>query len=84
MHIASAGNSDTACLQALFDKGYRVICDDEYTAIKLNSDGTENTFSGDTAMEVLGLVTIGEMWGENWQKKGLGRSAWERIEYGVG
>jgi hypothetical protein len=74
--ITIAGNVDTACLNKLLDKGYKLkVKDSEYIAEK---DG--NTFVGLNAIELLGVVCLFEEDGEKW---GLNDrdNAWKEIEY---
>jgi hypothetical protein len=78
LHIATAGNSTTACLQVVLDKGFKVTHREggTYHATK---EGF--SYAAETPIELLGLVALGEMYGEDWQHRGLGRDAWEQIEY---
>ena len=66
--IASAGNYDTACYGALFQKGYQV-------SIIVNPDGKTGlykaekdqlSFIGESPIETFGLVALYELRGENW------------------
>ena len=66
--ISSAGNSDTACFGALIQKGYRV-------GIIKNSDGKTglykaerngDVFIGHSPIEILGLIALFELRGEEW------------------
>lgn len=87
--IGSAGNAITACLQALLDKGYRLraVGPDEEGCYSYVASRDGESFAAENGMELLGLVALWEMWGEDWQNKGLGRGRkggedpWEQIEY---
>jgi hypothetical protein len=84
MKLTATGNSESACLQSIFDKGYKItfkvfdeelykeiIC--EYRAIK-----NKNEFSAFSPMELLGLIHMWELQGNNWTSED---NVWSRIEY---
>lgn len=80
--IASAGNSDMACLQCLIDKGYKlkcVRCKGEERGTYVAEKG-EHTFAAENGIELLGLVALWERWGRGWQEKGCGKGTWDKIE----
>lgn len=93
--IGLAGNAETACLQLMLSKGYTVSCTTEevlrpvdqfapkrnhYVAAK---DG--ETFASGDIVSLLGLITLWENYGNEWQEKGLGNQksddVWDKIEY---
>lgn len=77
--IATAGNSSTACLQALQDKGYVVSYAEPGFVAKKDNE----SFAAENFIELLGLVALWEMWGKDWQEKGCGRDAWEKLEESI-
>lgn len=86
VNIATAGNSMTACLQLLLDKGYVIqVWDEEESGLSSNSyyvaRKDDNRYSAECPMTLLAMVTLGETWGEEWRDKGCGKNAWDRIEY---
>ncbi len=66
MNLASAGNSETACLQTLLNKGYKISADEDEECFKATKDG--NLFSAENGIELLGLVALWEHYGDDWQE----------------
>ena len=63
MHLASAANVDTPAYLTLLSKGY---------ALKLQgslwiAEKGEDSFIGDNPIELLGLISLAEVRGENWR-----------------
>ncbi len=79
--IGSAGNSTTACLQEIINRGYKVSTEssDDRSFYYAKKDGY--AFSASNGMELLGLVVIGEQYGDNWREVLGGKDTWENIEY---
>lgn len=80
--ITTAGNSLTACLQLILDKGYYIETHDNhdksieyYVASKQG-----HHYSAEDPFALLSLITLGETWGDQWKDKGLGKDPWSKIE----
>ena len=81
MNLVSAGNSETACLQAVREKGYKVssvIEESENPTVHFTAKKDNNSFCADTGIELLGLIALWEHYGDNWQQ-GLDKKTWEQL-----
>jgi hypothetical protein len=77
--IASAGNADTACLQFVLEKGYKIkaFIEDMNTTFYAEKDG--ESFAAENGMELLGLITLWENYKYSWQSL-LGKDTYENIK----
>ena len=80
MKLTLAGNSDTACLQAILDKGYEISVKDrgDWFLYIANKDDLE--FSATNGPEVLGLISLYEMYGKEW-KDCLDKLPYDKIKH---
>ena len=70
VNIMSAGNTYNPCLLVLRSKGYQLSAEamDDGGLLWIARKG-DSSFAGHTPPEVLGLVTLGEEFGAEWQRQ---------------
>ena len=69
MNIVAAGNTYNPCLIALRDKGYRVWVEEGEETVVWCAERNGNTFAAYSPPELLGLATMGEQLGEEWNRQ---------------
>jgi hypothetical protein len=81
MNIATAGNSDTACLQAVLEKGFKITSiDAKDFRVHLVAKRDDIVVAAESGMALLGLVCLVETYGKNW-KDLLEKKPYDQIEY---
>lgn len=84
--ICSAGNLETACLQHLLDKGYKIQAETRETqnGVYINKFiATKPGFkfvADDTVTELYGIVMLYETQGDNWGYTESEINPWTQIE----
>ena len=72
LKIRIAGNTEVPCFAAIKTKGYKVTCteyvDSEY--FDWNAEKDNRLFSATSPIELLGLIAMWEVRGDNWQARG--------------
>jgi hypothetical protein len=69
MNLVAAGNTYNACLYMLKERGYMLWTEDlEDDRVLWCARRAEDTFTGYSPPELLGIVVLGEEYGEAWKR----------------
>ena len=82
--IASAGNSDTACLQVVLEKGFKieseVVGESGEEIVWFEAKKDDIILAANSGIELLGLVSLWEFAGKDW-KDLLDKLPYNNISY---
>ncbi len=67
--IHAAGNTYNPCLLILAVKGYGLSSEELEDGMIYSAEKGENRFSGFSPPELLGIVVLGETFGEDWNRQ---------------
>ncbi len=67
--LVAAGNTYNPCLLVLFERGYDLSAEEDGDRMLWNATKGEASFTGYSPPELLGIVTLWEAYGPDWNRQ---------------